>query len=149
MASSFAQQARSGTKLSMFTIIALAIAAMSVLVTFTVGMWGFRSTRALNDLEEARRVLDSAAIKLHETEYALNNCRVGLDEHGASFFNYKHLRAAHIALGDCVKELDALLERLRVRFPSRHLILITFRNADQAAREVHRHLVTLRDDMRR
>ena len=101
---------------------------------------GFRHDREMADLEAVRRVLDDAAIALHEADYARGDVKRAhirdgrkLLERGGEFVK---------RLGERGRALDELRERLTIRFGADHEIVDTFRAADDALLEMHRKAST-------
>lgn len=82
-------------------------------------------------------MLDGAAIKLHEVEYALIECQLCLGQHGASFFDDPSSKEAHLTLGRLGKQLDALFERLRIRFDQTDEVVVAFRAANKATLAIY------------
>jgi hypothetical protein len=95
-------------------------------------------SRMIADLESVRDVLDEGAVALHDTEYALNEVRFGLTQHGLSFFDDEQRTKAYDDLGRAGKELDRLKERLRIRLGRGHEVVAAFEAADAAVLETYR-----------
>jgi len=64
--------------------------------------------------------------------------RSQVTQHSPDFFKSETGTETYIELGRRGKELDALIERLRVRFGRDHEIVATFREADEAVLDIYR-----------
>jgi len=124
------------------------IAAISsgavALATIGAGLLQRRSTlrqaRQLSDLQSVRTILDEAAAALHEVEYVLNDMRSSLARLGRAFAQAEERASAYTQLGKRGRELDRLLERLKIRLGPDHAAVKAFAAADQAVLEIHRTL---------
>lgn len=90
-----------------------------------------------------RSVLDEAAAALHEAEYALNDSRSSLAEFGRAF---AQRGTGYARLAESGRELDQLLERLKIRLGPGHAAVLAFEAADQAVLEIHRTLGQIKDE---
>ncbi len=130
------------------------IAAVSsgsvALATIGAGLLRQRSTlrqaRQLSDLQSMRAILDEAAAALHEVEYLLNDLRSFLAQFGRAFAEAEERERTYERLGRSGRELDRLLERLKIRLGLGHAAVIAFEAADQAVLEIHRTLGQIRSE---
>ncbi len=124
------------------------IAAISsgavALATIAAGLLRQRSTlrhaRQLSDLQSMRTILDEAAAALHEVEYVLNALRSFLARFGRAFAQAEERAETYARLAASGRELDRLLERLKIRLGPEHAAFAAFAAADQAVLEIHRTL---------
>ena len=103
-----------------------------------------RHARTIADLESVRGVMDEVAVALHNQEYALNEVRFGLTQHGLSFFDDEQRTKAYDDLGRAGKELDRLKERLRIRLGRGHEVVAAFEAADAAVLETYQTMLGVR-----
>lgn len=124
------------------------IAAISsgavALATIAAGLLRQRSTlrhaRQLSDLQNMREILDEAAAALHEVEYVLNALRSSIARFGRAFAEADERARTYAQLATRGRELDRLLERLKIRLGSEHSAVVAFEATDQAVLEIHRAL---------
>ena len=129
------------------TIAVISSGTVAVLTIVAADLRDRRSlkhARTLTDLDSVRGVLDEAASSLHETGYALRDVRVGLADYGGAFFEDDDRVKYYEDLGSAGKELDHLLERLKIRFGPAHEVVTTFAAANVAVLESYRTLWGLR-----
>jgi hypothetical protein len=96
--------------------------------------------RELADLDSVRGVLDEAAAALHEAEYALDDVRTTLMAYGLGFFEDEEREKPYRALRRDGKNLDRLLERMRIRLGRGHEAVAAFNAANVAVLEAFRVL---------
>ena len=106
------------------------------------GLWQhhetLKSQRRLADLDNVRGLLDEAAVALHRAAYVLDEVRSGVTQHTPSFFTSESGTEVYTDLGKCGKDLDALMERLRVRFGRGRPVVTAFERADEAFLDIYR-----------
>jgi hypothetical protein len=92
--------------------------------------------RAMSDLDHVRSLLDDAAVKLHEADYARYEIEVARMSHGASLAEKapEEIKRAR----EVGKELDGLSERLAIRLGPDHDAVTEFRRATAALLAVFR-----------
>jgi hypothetical protein len=99
-----------------------------------------RHARQLSDLQSMRTILDEAAAALHEVEYVLNALRSYLARFGRAFARAEERAKVYAQLATRGRELDRLLERLKIMLGPEHPAVAAFEDADQAVLEIHRAL---------
>jgi hypothetical protein len=122
---------------------ALALAANGVAIcAIGAGWWQNRDSlgnqRRLADLAHVRGLLDDAAIALHGAAYILDEVRSQVTQHTPAFFKSEKGTEVFVDLGRCGRDLDALLERLRVRLGSEHQAVLCFTRAAGALLDIYR-----------
>lgn len=105
-----------------------------------------RQARQLSDLQSVRAILDEAASALHRVEYALNDLRSLLAKFGRSFADAEERAGSYAQLTKSGRELDHLLERLKIRLGAEHPAVAAFEVVDQAVLEIHRTLAQIRSE---
>jgi len=128
------------------TIVGLFIALGTLMGTYVLGIRRFKHERGLADLDAVRRVLDDAAIELHNAEYTLAEIGLGLSEHADAYFDHEKPAMAFDDLEKIGKRLDMLAERLRIRFGRVHAIVVAFDDARSAALIVYRAVQRIKDE---
>jgi hypothetical protein len=119
------------------TISTLASGTVAV-AAISAGILQHRSSLRFDEKESVRVVLDEAAVALHETEYALNNVRFTLTQYGRAFFETEERSKPYRDLDVAGKQLDRLLERLKIRLGRDHDAVESFSAAGEAALEIYR-----------
>jgi hypothetical protein len=108
---------------------------------------GLSHERALVDLGNVRDVLDEAAVALHRAAYVLDEVRSTLIQHdGVRFFKTAEGTQMYKELGGHGQVLDALYERLSVRFGRDCKVAVVFKEADEAVLGVWRAVGSLRHE---
>jgi hypothetical protein len=120
------------------------VAAIAIVAGWRQHAQGIREGRRLSDLDNVRSVLDDAAVALHKAAYALNDIRMALTEHGRAFFATEERAKPYRALRRDGEQLDALAERLKVRFGREHELVTAFARADEAVLAIFRALELIR-----
>lgn len=122
----------------------VAVISSSVIALASIAATAFQHERrlsldrALKDLEAVRGALDDAAAALHRTAYVLDDVRSQVTQHAPAFAKTEKGTEVFAKLGQHGNELDALTERLSVRFGRKHDVVSTFRTATEAALAIYR-----------
>jgi hypothetical protein len=131
---------------------ALGLAANVVALVLVAAGWRqnhdtLENQRRIADLGHVRGLLDDAAVALHRAAYVLDEVRSGMTKHSPNFFTSEPGTEVFADLDAEGKKLDALVERLRVRFGNEHPVVVAFRQADEAMLDIYRAagLVRLED----
>jgi hypothetical protein len=131
-----------GTTLAI--VIPNLVAATAIVAGWRQHTQGIRESRRLSDLDNVRSVLDDAAVALYKAAYALNDVRLTLTQHGRAFFETEDRAKPYRALRRDGEDLDAVAERLKVRFGREHEVVTAFVRADEAVLAVFRALELIR-----
>jgi hypothetical protein len=122
----------------------VAVIASSTVAVVSIGANVFQNERRLRherrlaDLDAVRSALDDAAAELHATAYVLDEVRSQVTQHTPDFFKSEKGTETFIELGRRGKELDALNERLRVRFGRDHEVVAPFIETNEAVLDIYR-----------
>ena len=118
-----------------------AVAALAIWVSWKSQGRELRHARQLTDLESVRTVLDDAAVALHRAAYALDEVRSNLTQYGPhGFFKTEDRAKPYADLIRIGRDLDVLLERLKIRFERGGEIVTAFETATEATLAVTRAL---------
>ena len=110
-----------------------AVAALAIVAGWHQHLRGLKLQRGFNDLDNVRGVLEAAAVALHEVAYCLDDVRSYLTQHGGvAFFKTDEGADTYKHLGGHGRELDALVERLAIRFGREHDVTTAFSEVDEA-----------------
>jgi hypothetical protein len=101
---------------------------------------GFGHERKMADLEAVRRLLDDAAIALHDADYARAEVQSAHIQEGRWLAQRRGESVQE--LHEAGKSLDRLRERLTVRLGADHEVVKQFRAADEALLEMYRKAST-------
>jgi hypothetical protein len=123
------------------------VAVAAILATWHQHLRGRTHERELADLANVRDVLDEAAVALHRVAYVLDDVRSYLTQYGGvSFFKTDNGTTTYELLGSQGRDLDALVERLSVRFGAEHDVVTAFSEADGAVLRIWRAAGLLRQE---
>jgi hypothetical protein len=129
-------------------VVANGVAVCAIVFGWRQNRDNLANQRRLADLGHVRGLLDDAAIALHRGACVLDEVRSQVAQHTPKFFTSDKGTEVFTELGRCGEELDALLERLRIRFGSDHRVVTSLNSADAALLDIHRAagLVRLKPD---